>query len=164
MNESLEPCPAECLHTIDRGGPSLFSRRADLWGVYCQTCQCATEYYPTEAEAVAAWNRRVPAAPSPDAELDALCERLERLEQLYSIGGTTLTRAAAAIRSLRIAREVDVERVADAIEKQMGPVFGSPEYLADPVKLARAEKRRRDGALASARTAVAAMTGEKVDG
>lgn len=51
----------------------------------------------------------------------------------------------------------DVERVADAIEAVMGPVFGSPEYLADPVKLARAEKRRRDGALAYARAALSAM-------
>lgn len=51
----------------------------------------------------------------------------------------------------------DVERVADAIEAVMGPVFGSPEYLADPVKMARAEKRRRDGALAYARAALSAM-------
>ncbi|NML93826.1 hypothetical protein HHL27_09115 [Novosphingobium sp. TW-4] len=53
-----------------------------------------------------------------------------------------------------------VEEVADAIEARMGPVFGSPEYLADPVKLARAEKRRRDGAMTYA-TAVLAIMGAK---
>jgi hypothetical protein len=47
-----------------------------------------------------------------------------------------------------------IRRVADRIEERMGPVFGSPEYLADPVKLARAEKRRRDSAEAFARIAV----------
>jgi hypothetical protein len=47
-----------------------------------------------------------------------------------------------------------VERVADRIEARMGPVFGSPEYLADPVKLARAEKRRRDSAVSFARIAI----------
>lgn len=36
----------------------------------------------------------------------------------------------------------------------MGPVFGSPEYLADPVKLARAEKRRRESAETFARIAL----------
>jgi len=38
----------------------------------------------------------------------------------------------------------------------IGPVFGSPEYLADPVKLARAEKRRMDGARAHAEAAILA--------
>lgn len=50
-----------------------------------------------------------------------------------------------------------IEKVARAIENLMGPVFGSPEYLADPVKLARAEKRRADGAAAYAQAAIAAM-------
>lgn len=50
-----------------------------------------------------------------------------------------------------------VERVADAIEACMGPLFGSPEYLADPVKRARAEKRRRDGAVTYATAVIAAM-------
>lgn len=46
------------------------------------------------------------------------------------------------------------EKLTDAFEAVYGPVFGSPEYLADPVKLARAEKRRRDGAIAYAKAAL----------
>lgn len=68
MDEALKPCPAECLHTVDRGGPSLFRRRGDIFGVYCQTCQCSTEYYSTEAEAITAWNTRADAAPTPKAD------------------------------------------------------------------------------------------------
>ena len=34
------------------------------------------------------------------------------------------------------------ERIAREIEQKMGPLVGSPEYLADPVKCARAERRR----------------------
>lgn len=49
-----------------------------------------------------------------------------------------------------------IEATARALIECMGPLFGSPEYLADPVKLARAEKRRADGAktyaLAATRT------------
>lgn len=33
-----------------------------------------------------------------------------------------------------------------AIRERMGPLVGSPEYLADPVKRARAEKRQADAA------------------
>lgn len=55
---ALKPCPAHSLHTIDRGPATVFQRRSDIWGVYCQTCQCSTEYYGTEAEAIAAWNNR----------------------------------------------------------------------------------------------------------
>lgn len=60
----LKPCPAQCLHTVDRGPPTVFQRRSDIWGVYCQTCHCSTEYYGTEAEAITAWNTR----PQPSAE------------------------------------------------------------------------------------------------
>ena len=49
-----------------------------------------------------------------------------------------------------------VEKVARALEKLMGPVVGSPEYLADPVKRARAEKRLRDAAMSQALAALAA--------
>ena len=58
----------------------------------------------------------------------------------------------------KAAMERAKELAADAIEAAMGPVFGSPEYLADPVKLARAEKRRRDGALTYANVTLAALT------
>lgn len=47
-----------------------------------------------------------------------------------------------------------VERVADRIEERMGPLFGSPEYLADPVKLVSAEKRRREAAVSNAEIAI----------
>ena len=47
--------------------------------------------------------------------------------------------------------------IADKIEAGSGPIFGSPEYLADPVKLARAEKRRRENAEAVAAIAVEAV-------
>lgn len=50
-----------------------------------------------------------------------------------------------------------VDSVADRIEALIGPVVGSPEYLADPVKLARAEKRRRDHAVSLAGIAIEAM-------
>lgn len=49
-----------------------------------------------------------------------------------------------------------IERIADEIECAFGPLFGSPEYLADPVKLARAEKRRRDKCVSDARIALRA--------
>lgn len=49
------------------------------------------------------------------------------------------------------------EAIAQAIKDVMGPVFGSPEYLADPVKLARAEKRQMDGALAYADAVLAIL-------
>jgi hypothetical protein len=51
-------------------------------------------------------------------------------------------------------RERLIGQVTDQIEARMGPVFGSPEYLADPVKLARAESRRRDSASSFATIAV----------
>lgn len=47
------------------------------------------------------------------------------------------------------------ELVADRIQDRMGPLVGSPEYLADPVKRARSEKRQRDAAEAYAAMAVA---------
>jgi hypothetical protein len=47
-----------------------------------------------------------------------------------------------------------VEAMADAIEQRMGPLVGSPEYLADPVKCARAEKRRREAAVGHAQAAL----------
>lgn len=56
-----------------------------------------------------------------------------------------------------------VERVADAVQDVMGPVFGSPEYLADPVKLARAQKRRREGALAYARAIIPIVQAATLD-
>lgn len=49
-----------------------------------------------------------------------------------------------------------VKLVADRIQERMGPLFGSPEYLADPVKLARAEKRQRDKAESDAQVAIEA--------
>lgn len=77
----LKPCPAECLHTIDRGPPSLFQRRSDIWGVYCPSCQCSTEYYGSEAEAIAVWNTRaVIRAAGDDGEL------VERLRYTYEHG------------------------------------------------------------------------------
>ena len=51
-------------------------------------------------------------------------------------------------------RDQCIEAAKRAIEERMGPVFGSPEYLADTVKLARAEKRRHDSALSYATAAV----------
>lgn len=50
------------------------------------------------------------------------------------------------------------ERVADALEARMGPLVGSPEYLADPVKRELAEKRRRDAAVGQASTALSIAT------
>lgn len=47
-----------------------------------------------------------------------------------------------------------IEATARALIECMGPLFGSPEYLADPVKLARAEKRRADGAKTYALAAI----------
>lgn len=47
-----------------------------------------------------------------------------------------------------------IEATARALIECMGPLFGSPEYLADPVKLARAEKRRADGARTYALAAI----------
>lgn len=41
-----------------------------------------------------------------------------------------------------------VEKAKAEVIEMMGPIFGSPEYLADPVKLARAEKHREDTASA----------------
>ena len=71
----LKPCPAECLHTTDRGGVAVFQRRSDIWGVYCQTCHCSTEYYATEAEARNAWNTR---APDEQAKAHWIAEGMER--------------------------------------------------------------------------------------
>ncbi len=51
-------------------------------------------------------------------------------------------------------RDRVVATVADRIQARMRPLFGSPEYLADPVKLARAEKRQRESAESYARIAV----------
>jgi len=47
--------------------------------------------------------------------------------------------------------------IADKIQEEMGPLVGSPEYLADPVKRARAQKRQRDAAEHWAQIAVSAM-------
>lgn len=58
---------------------------------------------------------------------------------------------------------MDVDRkalhsiVADRIQAEMGPVFGSPEYLADPIKLARAQRRQRDAAERWAEIAIDAL-------
>ena len=68
-------------------------------------------------------------------------------------------RVAAAVRSFMGSDEV-VERVKAAMIERIGPVFGSPEYLADPVKLARATKRRDDAAENYARAALSAAIGE----
>jgi hypothetical protein len=51
-----------------------------------------------------------------------------------------------------------VEMVARAMKELMGPVVGSPEYLADDVKRARAEKRQTDAARRQAITALDALT------
>jgi hypothetical protein len=52
----------------------------------------------------------------------------------------------------------DIEAVARAMKDLMGPVVGSPEYLADDVKRARAEKRQADSARQQAITAIDALT------
>lgn len=44
-------------------------------------------------------------------------------------------------------KPLTINMLAEAMEERLGPVFGSPEYLADPIKLARAEKRLRDAAM-----------------
>ncbi len=55
--------------------------------------------------------------------------------------------------TISVLAEETIARIADRIEERMGPLFGSPEYLADPIKRARAEKRRREGAEIYARIA-----------
>jgi hypothetical protein len=55
---------------------------------------------------------------------------------------------------------VTLTRVADLIEARMGPLFGSPEYLADPVKRGRSEKRRRESAEFYASVAIQATAAD----
>lgn len=61
-----------------------------------------------------------------------------------------------------IDREGMRDKLIAAMLAKLGPLFGSPEYLADPVKLARAEKRRQDSAEAYADAAIAAILREGV--
>lgn len=52
------------------------------------------------------------------------------------------------------ARQLIEAEATKRIQEAMGPLFGSPEYLADPVKRARSEKRQRDAAEHWAKIAV----------
>lgn len=120
MDETLKPCPAECLHTVDRGGPSLFRRRGDIFGVYCQTCQCSTEYYSTEAEAITAWNTRADAAPTPKAdEVEAVARALAKANRIEICDSAQYAYssfrepALAAIAALAAARGDPVARVVE---------------------------------------------------
>lgn len=49
------------------------SRASSEWAVACPVCPVQTPFFDTEAEAIAAWNRRTPAPAQPE-----LVERLER--------------------------------------------------------------------------------------
>lgn len=57
-------------------------------------------------------------------------------------------------------RQRAVASVAAKIQERMGPLVGSPEYLADPVKRARSEKRQRDAAEAYAEFAIESALSE----
>jgi len=50
-----------------------------------------------------------------------------------------------------------IEAVARALRELMGPLFGSPEYLADPINRARSEKQQADAALSQAQAAITAL-------
>ncbi len=66
-----------------------------------------------------------------------------------------------------MSEEPFIREVADRIETRLGPLVGSPEYLADPVKRARSERRRREAAESYARIAVEEVLGwcgDKVEG
>lgn len=82
-------------------------------------------------------------------EGDDACHAMRQWADAYRSGDLVL-----------INRERLRERVIAAMLAKLGPLFGSPEYLADPVKLARAEKRRQDSAEAYADAAIAAILGE----
>lgn len=95
MTDKLEPCPAECLHSEGADPPYVFRRKANLFGVCCPACGASTGYFPTVAEATAAWNTRAPQTTGEVGEAD-----IEAAQALCSSGWTN---AIAAFRNHRLA-------------------------------------------------------------
>lgn len=60
-----QPAPLACPHC---GGPARPFEDDDCWRVECIKENCCWNLYRTEAEALAAWNRRAPAPPAAEAE------------------------------------------------------------------------------------------------
>jgi len=65
----------ECLCGRDHSDPHVLdnSRRIKQWRVRCSSCPASTHYYDTEAEAIAAWNRRAPATVTRDEVAFLVC-------------------------------------------------------------------------------------------
>jgi len=101
----LKPCPF-CGH---RAETQEYGMRTEAWAVWCVECKAQMESISTEAEAIAAWNRR---APDPrDEVIRGLVEAAERSRQ-YIVGGMVdrsgpvlrqLDAALAAARKLGVA-------------------------------------------------------------
>lgn len=73
---NLEPCPF-CAHAR---ACSYFNDDFRSWTVQCGNCPVDIGWYSTEAEAVAAWNRRPTLAAAVQAEREAILSRLESLK------------------------------------------------------------------------------------
>ena len=56
MKNKLKPCPFCGDFSIS--GVEEHGENAGEWYIYCTGCFTRTAYYNTEAEAIAAWNRR----------------------------------------------------------------------------------------------------------
>lgn len=81
MTDALKPCP---FCGPGNSVPGLwFDDTTNAYRVNCGACGSGTGFKPgwTEAEAIAAWNRR---APQPSPATDALADELERLKTLIA--------------------------------------------------------------------------------
>jgi Lar family restriction alleviation protein len=84
MDSKLLPCP----FCVDGGQPAVVGPRGNTY-VECYQCGATSAIYDTKAEAVAAWNRRVPTQPDSVVMAEAERRGMLRAAEICNTGPRT---------------------------------------------------------------------------